>query len=140
MRPISYKRHRFPPEVIRYAVWAYFRFTMSLYDVEDLVAERGVKVSYETIRCWTMKFGQLFVSNLSRARPSPTGRWHLDEMVVKFGSKRMWLWRAVDDEGEVLDVLLQQRRNKRAAMELLRRLLKNTGLNSETITTDKLAS
>ena len=140
MKPVSYKRHRFPPDVIRHAVWLYFRFTLSLRDVEELLAQRGIEVSYETIRCWTRKFGQVFASNQRRARPAPTGRWHLDEMVVKVGGKRMRLWRAVDDEGEVFDVLLQKRRNKGAAMNLLRKLLKNTELHPETITTDGLTS
>jgi putative transposase len=117
MKPVSYKRHRFPPDVIRHAVWLYFRFTLSLRDVEELLAQRGIEVSYETIRCRTRKFGQLYAWNLRRSRCKPTGRWHLDEMVVKVGGKRMWLWRAVDDEGEVLDVLLQKRRNKGAAMK-----------------------
>jgi putative transposase len=139
MKPVSYKRHRFPPDVIRHAVWLYFRFTLSLRDVEELLAQRGIEVSYETIRCWTRKFGQLYARNLRRSRCKPTGRWHLDEMMVKVGGMRMWLWRAVDDEGEVLDVLLQKRRNKGAALKLLRRLL-NTGLYPETITTDGLAS
>lgn len=120
MRPISYKRHRFPPEVIRHGVWLYFRFTLSLRDVEELLAQRGVEVSYETIRCWTLKFGRLFAHNLRRSRPKPIGRWHLDEMVVKIAGRRMYLWRAVDDEGEVLDVLVQKRRNKDAALKHLR--------------------
>ncbi len=81
--PISFKRHRFPPTVIRHAVWLYFRFTLSLRDVEELLAERGVEVSYETIRCWTLKFGPAIAANLRRGRARPTGRWHLDEMVVK---------------------------------------------------------
>ena len=140
MKPVSYKRHRFPPDVIRHAVWLYFRFTLSLRDVGELLAQRGIEVSYETIRCWTRKFGQVFASNLRRSRPPPTRRWHLNEMVVKVGGKRMWLWRAVDDEGEVLDVLLQKRRNRGAAMKLLRKLLKSTAIHPETITTDKLAS
>ena len=140
MRPISYKRHRFPPDVIRHAVWLYFRFTLSLRDVEELLAQRGIEVSYETIRCWTVKFGRLFANNLRRSRPKPTGRWHLDEMVVKIGGKRMFLWRAVDDEGEVLDMLVQERRNKGAALRLLRKLLKNQGVRPESIVTDKLAS
>ena len=114
MKPILYKRHRFPADVIRQAVWLYFRYTLSLRDVEDLLAERGIEVSYQTIRCWTRKFGQLFGQNLRRSRSKPTGRWHLDEMVVKIGGRRMYLWRAVDDEGEVLDVLVQKRRNKAA--------------------------
>lgn len=140
VRPISYKRHRFPAEVIRHAVWLYFRFTLSFRDVEELLAQRGIEVSYETIRCWTLKFGRQFACNLRRSRPKPTGRWHLDEMVVKIGGKRMYLWRAVDDEGEVLDMLVQERRNKAAALKLLRKLLKNQGVHPETIVTDKLAS
>ena len=99
MAGISYKRHRFPPDVIRYAVWLYFRFTLSLRDVEEMLAERGIEASYETVRCWALKFGQSFAQNLRRRRPTASGRWHLDEMVVKIGGKRMWLWRAVDDEG-----------------------------------------
>lgn len=140
MKPISYKRHRFPLEVIRHAVWLYFRFTLSLRDVEELLAQRGVEVSYETIRCWTLKFGRQFAHYLRRSRPKPAGRWHLDEMVVKIGGKRMFLWRAVDDEGEVLDMLVQERRNKGAALRLLRKLLRNQGGRPEMIVTDKLAS
>ena len=140
MRPISFKRHRFPPDVIRYAVWLYFRFTLSLRDVEELLAQRGIEVSREAVRCWVIKFGPLIAANLRRRRSPPTGRWHLDEMVVKIGGRRMYLWRAVDDEGEVLDVLVQRRRNTHAALKLLRKLLKNQGIHPETITTDKLAS
>lgn len=140
MRPISFKRHRFPPDVIRHAVWLYFRFTLSIRDVEELLAQRGVEVSREAVRCWVNKFGPLIAANLRRRRGPPTGRWHLDEMVVKIGGKRMYLWRAVDDEGEVLDVLVQKRRNKDAALNLLRKLLRNQGIHPETITTDKLAS
>ena len=140
MRPISFKRHRFPADVIRHAVWLYFRFTLSIRDVEELLAQRGVEVSREAVRCWVNKFGPLIAANLRRRRGPPTGRWHLDEMVVKIGGKRMYLWRAVDDEGEVLDVLVQKRRNKEAALKLLRKLLRNQGIHPETITTDKLAS
>jgi putative transposase len=140
MRPISFARHRFPPEVIRQAVWLYFRFTLSFRDVEDLMAARGIEVSYEAIRCWTLKFGTLFARNLRRARPGPTGRWHLDEMVVRIGGRRMYLWRAVDNEGEVLDMLVQTRRNKRAARKLLRKLLKNQHMRPESIVTDGLTS
>ena len=140
MRPISFKRHRFPPDVIRYAVWLYFRFTLSVRDVEELLAQRGIEVSRETVRCWVIKFGPLIAANLRRRRSPPTGRWHLDEMVVKISGQRMYLWRAVDDEGEVLDVLVQKRRNKVAALKLLRRLLKNQGIHPEVIVTDGLAS
>ena len=140
MRPILFKRHRFPPGVIRYAVWLYFRFTLSVRDVEELLAQRGIEVSREAVRCWVIKFGPLIAANLRRSRSPPTGRWHLDEMVVKISGQRMYLWRAVDDEGEVLDVLVQKRRNKVAALKLLRRLLKNQGIHPEVIVTDGLAS
>jgi transposase-like protein len=140
MQPVSFKRYRFPPDIIRHAVCLYFRFTLSFRDVEEMLAERGIDASYEAIRCWTIKFGRLFAQNLRRSRPRPTGRWHLDEMVVKINGKRMRLWRAVDDEGEVLDMLVQKRRNTGAALRLLRKLLKHQGVLPETIVTDKLAS
>ena len=140
MAPTSFKRHRFPPDVIRHAIWLYFRFTLSLRDVEEMLAERGIDVSYEAIRGWTEKFGKAFAHRLRTARPRSTGRWHLDEMVVKIAGKRMWLWRAVDDEGEVLDMLVQKRRNTVAALRLLRKLLKHRGSHPETIVTDRLAS
>ena len=140
MPPVCFKRHRFPPDVIRQAIWLYFRFTLSFRDVEEMLAQRGIEASYETIRCWTLKFGLLFAQNLRRSRPKPTSRWHLDEMVVKIAGKRMWLWRAVDDEGEVLDMLVQKRRNTDAALRFLRKLLKHQGIRPETIVTDKLAS
>jgi transposase-like protein len=140
MPPVSFKRHRFPPDVIRLAVWLYFRFTLSFRDVEQMLAQRGIEASYETVRCWTLKFGRAFAQNLRRCRPRPTGRWHLDEMVVKIRGQRMWLWRAVDDEGEVLDMLVQKRRNTGAALRLLRKLLKRHGIHPESFTTDKLAS
>ncbi len=140
MKPVSYARHRFPADVIRHAVWLYFRFTLNFRDVEDLMAERGIDVSYEAIRCWTLKFGQIFAHNLRRSRASPTRRWHLDEMLVRIDGQRMYLWRAVDDEGEVLDMLVQMRRNKAAALKLLRTLLKRRGVRPEVIVTDGLAS
>jgi transposase-like protein len=95
MNPISFKRHRFPPDVIRYAVWLYFRFTLSIRDVEELLAQRGIEVSREAVRCWVIKFGPLIAANLRRRCGAPTGRWHLDEMVVRIGGRRMYLWRAV---------------------------------------------
>ena len=140
MKPISFKRHRFPPDVIRQAVWLYFRFCLSFRDVEELMAARGVDVSYETIRCWTIKFGPLIAKRLRRRRWPPSPRWHLDEVVCNIGGKRMFLWRAVDDEGEVLDVLVQRRRDTEAALKLLRRLLRNQPIEPQTITTDGLAS
>jgi transposase-like protein len=140
MQPISFKRHRFPPDVIRHAVWLYYRFTMSLRDVEDLLAERGIEVSYETVRCWANKFGPVIAANIRRLRGRPDCVWHLDEMVVRINGKRMWMWRAVDREGEVLDVLVQKRRNKAAALKLLRKLLRNQGFVPERIVTDGLPS
>ena len=140
MQPLSFKRHRFPPDIIRQAVWLYFRFTMSLRDVEDLLAERGIDVTYETVRCWSDKFGPAIASNIRRRRHRADCVWHLDEMVVRIGGKRMFMWRAVDKEGEVLDVLVQKRRNKAAALKLLRKLLKRQGFVPETIVTDGLAS
>jgi putative transposase len=129
MNPISFKRHRFPADVIRQAVWLYFRFTLSVRDVEELLAQRGIEASREAVRCWVIKFGPLIAANLRRRRSAPTGRWRLDEMVVRIGGGRMYLWRAVDDEGEVLDVLVQKRRNKHAALKLPRKLLKNQGVH-----------
>lgn len=140
MSAISFKRHRFPPEVIRQAVWLYFRFTLSLRDVEEMLAERGIDASYEAIRGWTRKFGRAFAHKLRLARTTSSGRWHLDEMVVKIAGRRMYLWRAVDDEGEVLDMLVQKRRNTAAALRLLRRLLKHHGAQPEAIVTDRLPS
>jgi putative transposase len=96
---ISFARHQFPPAIIRHAVWLYIRFTLSYRDVEDLLAERGLDVSYETVRRWVLKFGPVFARELRRRRPRPTSQWHLDEMAVKIAGAQFWLWRAVDDEG-----------------------------------------
>ena len=122
---ISFARHQFPPALIRHAVWLYLRFTLSYRDVEDLLAERGLDVSYETVRRWVLKFGPAFARELRRRRPRPTSRWHLDEMAVIIGGRQFWLWRAVDDEGEVLGLLVQRRRDKAAAAKLTRKLLEN---------------
>ena len=140
MRSLSFKRHRFPADVIRHAIWLYFRFTLSFRDVEEMLAQRGVEVSYETIRCWTIKFGPQIARNLKRKRPAPSPRWRLDEDVCNIGGKRMYLWRAVDDEGEVLDVVVQKRRDHDAALRLLKRLLRNQPVEPQLITTDGLAS
>ncbi len=140
MKPISYDRHRFPAAVIVQAVWLYFRFTLSLRDVEEMMAARGIEVSYETIRCWTRKFGQTFAHNLRQSRCKPSPRWHLDEMVVRIRGKHMYLWRAVDDEGEVLDMLVQKRRDTRAARKLMKALLKSQGIRPASIVTDRLGS
>src|SRR5688572_19503346 len=140
MQPISYARHQFPAEVIQPAVWLDFRFTLSYRDVEELLAERGIEISYETVRRWVLKFGPMFARNLRRLRPKPTGRWHLDEMVVSIQGRRMYLWRAVDSEGEVLDLLVQPRRDTRAALRLMRKLLKKQGYAPDELVTGKLGS
>src|SRR5271170_4211654 len=116
MAEISYRRHRFPPIVIQHAVWLYLRFTLSYRDVEELLAERGLDVSYESVRSWVLKFGPMIARRLRRHRPRPSNCWHLDEMVVRIAGERMYLWRAVDHEGEILDMLVQRRRDKRAAV------------------------
>ena len=140
MNPISFKRHRFPPDTIRLAVWLYFRFTTSLRDVEEMLAERGNDVTYETVRCWANKFGPAIAANIRKRRGAADRVWHLDEMVVRINGVRMFMWRAVDKEGEVLDILVQKRRNKAAALKLLRKLLKNQGYLPDEIVTDDLAS
>ena len=140
MQKISYRRHRFHPDIIRQAVWLYFRFTMSFRDVEDLLAERGIDISYETVRLWVLKFGQAYARRIRRRRDPAFDVWHLDEVFVNIGGKQMYLWRAVDGEGTVPDVLVQKRRNKRAALKLMRKLLKNQGVHPTKIVTDKLKS
>src|SRR5919199_3056943 len=121
MQPISYARHQFPAEMIRDAVWLYLRFTLSFRDVEELLAERSIETSYESIRRWVGKFGPVFARNLRRLRPRPASTWHLDEMVVTIQGRRMYLWRAVDAEGEVLDLLVQSKRDAKAARRLMRK-------------------
>jgi transposase-like protein len=140
MAQISYKRHRFPAEIIQHAVWLYFRFTLSFRDVEDLLAERGLDISYESIRYWVLKFGKQYARRIDQRRPRPNCQWHLDEMFIKINSKWTYLWRAVDDEGEVLEVLVQSRRNKKAALKLIRKLLKKQGFLPNKMVTDKLPS
>ena len=140
MTLLSYRRHRFPPEIIQHAIWLYLRFTLSYRDVEELLAERGVEISYETVRRWVLKFGPVIARRLRWRRPQPSDRWHLDEMVVRIAGKRMYLWRAVDHEGEVLDMLVQRRRDSRAALRLMRKLLKKQGFAPKLLVTDKLGS
>jgi len=118
----------------------YFRFPLSLRDVEDLLAERGIDVSYETVRRWGLKFDLGYARKLRRLRPRPDGRWHLDEMFVSINGKRMYLWRAVDSESEVLDILVQSRRNKNAALKMMRKLLKKHGYAPDELVSDKLPS
>src|SRR6266699_1620809 len=136
MALISYRRHRFPPVVIQHAVWLYLRFTLSYRDVEELLAERGLDISYESVRSWVLKFGPAIARGLRRCRP----RWHLDEMVVRIAGRHMYLWRAVDHEGEVLEILVQRRRDRSAAVKLMRKLLRKQGFAPTRVTTDKLHS
>ena len=118
MDKLSYRRHRFPRIVIQQAVWLYFRFALSYRDVEDMLAERGIDVSYETVRRWALKFGTIIGRKLRRGRPRPEGRWHLDEVFVSVNGKQLYVWRAVDSEGEVLDILVQPRRDRQASTVL----------------------
>src|ERR1700738_4602098 len=140
MDQLSCRRHRFQHTVIQHAIWLYLRFTLSYRDVEDLLAERGLEVSYETVRRWVLKFGPGIARNLRQRRRRPSDRWHLDEMVVRIAGRRMYLWRAVDHEGEVLDVLVQSRRDSRAALRLMRKLLKKQGVAPKLLVTEKLRS
>ena len=131
--------YRFPREVISFAVWAYLRFGLSLRDVEDLLAERGVTVCHETIRAWVARFACQFTAMIRRDRPRPNGKWHLDEVVLRVRGRTHWLWRAVDADGEVLDILVQARRNTKAAKRFLRKLIRRWG-RPRVIITDKLGS
>jgi putative transposase len=140
MALLSYRRHRFPPTLIQHAIWLYLRFTLSYRDVEEVLAQRGLDVSYETVRRWVLKFGPLIARNLRQRRPRPSARWHLDEMVVRIAGRRMYLWRAVDHEGEVLDMLVQSRRDRKAAVRLMRKLLRKQGFAPRLLVTDKLGS
>ena len=140
MTTISFTRHQFPFDIIRHAVWLYLRFTLSFRDVEDLLAERGLDLSYETVRRWVLKFGPLFAKELRLRRHRPTSQWHLDEMAVLISGRQFWLWRAVDDEGEILDLLVQRRRDAKAAARLMRKLLKKHGFAPTLLVTDKLRS
>jgi putative transposase len=137
MSQISFRRYRFPPDVIQRAVWLYLRFSLSLRGVEDILAERGIDVTYETIRCWVDRFGPFIAGRIRATRAKPTPRWHLDEMFVSVRGKQMYLWRAVDDESEVLEVLLTSKRDKRAALRLIRKLLRKHGVSPTTIVTDR---
>ncbi|WP_047462495.1 IS6 family transposase [Rhizobium rhizogenes] len=138
--PVSYKHHRFPPQIIAHAVWLYFRFPLSLRLVEELLLERGIAVSYETIRRWGKKFGPDYTRRLRRKKPSGNDVWHLDEVVITIAGRKRWLWRAVDQDGYVLDEIVQNGRNTRAARRLLTRLLKTQGISPKRMITDKLRS
>src|SRR6202140_2838424 len=136
MTKISYGGYRFPLEIIQQAIWLYVRFTLSFRDVEDLLAERGIMVSYETVRRWVNHFGPMIPADLRNRRPKPHTAWHLDEVYLKIDGRMVYLWGAVDAEGEVLDVLVQAKRNKRAALKLMHKLLMKYGFGPERGVTD----
>jgi putative transposase len=139
-RHSRYARHRFPAEVISHAVWLYVRFPLSLRMVEEMLAARGIEVSHEAVRQWALKFGQSFANQIRRRLPAPGDKWHLDEVVISIAGRKHWLWRAVDQHGVVLDILVQSRRDAKAAKRLLRKLLKKQGMAPRVMITDKLGS
>ena len=136
----TYKRHRFPPEIISYAVWLYFRFNLSHRDIEDLLAQRGIIVSYEAIRLWCIKFGRIYTRRLKRRHTGYGDTFYIDEVFVKINGKQHYLWRAVDQDGEVIDVFLQSCRDGAAAKRFFKRLLRGQGEEPGEIVTDKLRS
>ncbi len=140
MRVPSYKRHRFPPAIISHAVWLYCRFALRYRDVEERLAERGVLVTDETVRQWCRKFGQQYANALRRRRPRAGDTWHLDEVFIRLNGETHYLWRAVDQDGNVLDILVQARRDTHAAVQFLRKLLKGLAYVPRVLITDKLAS
>ena len=136
-----YRGYRFPPEIIAHAVWLYFRFHLSFRDVQDLLGERGIIVSHESIRQWCTKFGAAYAAGLRRRRVRAGDKWHLDEVLLKIRGKKHWLWRAVDQNGLVLDILVQDRRDQHAAERFLRQVLEGeNGTEPRVVITDKLAS
>ena len=143
-RAAHYHRHRFPAEVISHAVWLYFRFPLSLRMVEEMLAARGICVTYETVRQWGKKFGKAFADQIRRRTPARGDKWHVDEVVISIAGEPHWLWRAVDQNGFVLDVLVQRRRDTRAAerlmKRLMKRLLKSAIIPPRVLITDKLRS
>jgi putative transposase len=134
------KRYRFPGEIISHAVWLYYRFLLSYHDVEELLAERGIPISDETIRRWCRTFGQVCADGVRRRRPRPGDQWHGDEVQLKSNGRKHWRWRAVDQDGIVLDLLVQARRNQEAAEAFLRRVVDGCGCQPRVVITDTLAS
>src|ERR671927_104995 len=138
--PERYKHHRFPGVIISHGVWLYYRFSLSYRDVQELLCERGIDVTHEAIRQWCLKFGQDYANRLQRRRAQPGDKGHLDEVFLTINGKRHYLWRAVDQDDHVLDILVQSRRNKQAAKKFFRKLLKGLQYVPRVIITDKLAS
>ena len=137
---LRYKHHRFPIEIIDHCVWLYYTFPLSYRDVQKMMLYRGIEVTYETIRNWCKNFAHDYASQIRKHCPKPCDKWHLDEVVVTIKGQKSYLWRAVDANGQVIDVLIQSRRHKRAAKKFLRKLLKSTGLVPRVMITDKLKS
>jgi putative transposase len=136
----KFKGYRFPRAIISYVVWLYHRFTLSLRDIDEILLRRGISVSYETIREWSLKFGQLMANGIKRREPRRGDKWHLDEVCIVINKKKYWLWRAVDQDGYELDVLLQSRRNAKAAKRFFLKMLKHLRYVPRVIVTDKLKS
>jgi putative transposase len=136
----QYRGHRFPPEIISHAVWLYHRFTLSFRDVEDLLAERGIIVSYEAIRYWCLKFGPTYARNLRRKQGRLGDIWHVDELFITIQGKHLYLWRAVDQDGDVIDILVTQRRDRRAATRFFRNMLNHQRQAPWQLITDQLRS
>lgn len=136
----DYKGFRFPAEIISHVVWLYFRFSLGFRDVEELLTQRGIVVSYETVRQWCLKFGHMYANELRRRRPRCGDKWYLDEVFLTINGKTHYLWRAVDQDGNVLDILVQSRRNKHAAKRFFRKLLKGLQYVPRVLITDKLKS
>lgn len=136
----AYRGYRFPPDIISHCVWLYFRFSLSYRDVEVMMAERGVIVTYESIRAWCEKFGQNYAKRIRARRGKLGDTWHLDEVFIKIGGRLQYLWRAVDQDGSVLDILVQPRRDKKAAARFFKKLLRQMKYEPRVVVTDKLAS
>jgi putative transposase len=136
----SYNGFRFPAEIISHCVWLYHRFSLSFREIEEMMLRRGITVSHETVRQWCAKFGQTYANSLRRRRPRPGDKWHVDEVFIKICGKTHYLWRAVDQQGTVLDILVAFRRDARAATKFFRKLLKGLEYVPRVLITDKLAS
>ena len=139
-RTPNYQRHRFPSEIISHAVWLYHRFCLSLREVEELLAERGVTVTYETVRQWCQKFGPDYARKLKKRQGRLGDTWYIDEVFITIQGAQHYLWRAVDQDGDTIDILVQRRRNKQAAIRFFRRLFKGQGREPRWLVTDKLRS
>ena len=135
-----YRRYRFPAEIISHCVWLYNCFSLSFRDIEKMMLYRGIEVNYETIRDWNSKFAQQMANEIRCRRSKPSRKWHLDEMSVELKAEAYWLWRAVDEHGQVLDILMQKRRDTKAAKRFFQKIIKKVGFAPSVVITDKLLS